>query len=65
MLGVEHFYLYDNSGAHPTGVSLQSIKDKFPPGVITVIDWPSQVCNNNPVSLRIYSWSSTESHVEL
>eukprot|EP00980_Cylindrotheca_fusiformis_P011585 scaffold2744_cov136-Cylindrotheca_fusiformis.AAC.2 len=48
MLGVEHFYLYENSGAHPTGESLHSVADKFPPGVVTVINWPSQICNNRP-----------------
>lgn len=61
MLGVEHFYLYDNSGAHPTGESLQSVADKFPPGVVTIVNWPSQVCNNNPVSQKHgSSWPSSD-----
>ena len=48
MIGVEHFYLYDNSGAFSDQISLKGVVDMFPPGLITVIDWPSQVCNNNP-----------------
>jgi len=48
MLGVEHFYLYDNSAVHGTGVSLQPVAEMFPAGVVTVINWPSTVCNNNP-----------------
>ncbi|CAJ1956459.1 unnamed protein product [Cylindrotheca closterium] len=48
MLGVEHFYLYDNSGVHGPEVSLQPVADMFPPDLVTVINWPSTVCNNNP-----------------
>ena len=48
LIGVEHFYLYDNSAAFSDQVSLKSIVDMFPPGLITVIDWPARVCNNNP-----------------
>jgi Glycosyltransferase family 92 len=46
LIGVEHFYLYDNSGAHTSDTSLQPIADMFPDD-ITVIKWPSKVCNNN------------------
>lgn len=46
LIGVEHFFLYDNSGAHTTDTSLQPIADLFPDDV-TVIKWPSKVCNNN------------------
>jgi hypothetical protein len=49
LIGFDHFYVYDNSGAfgddtHPT---LQPIADMFPNDV-TLINWPAQVCNNNP-----------------
>jgi hypothetical protein len=51
LIGVEHFYLYDNSGAFSQGDdpnnSLQPIADLFPADV-TLIRWPSKVCNNNP-----------------
>lgn len=49
LIGVEHFYLFDNSGAFgndPTN-SLHPIAELFPDDV-TVIDWPAKVCNNNP-----------------
>jgi hypothetical protein len=51
LIGIEHFYLYDNSGAFSQGDdpnnSLQPIADLFPDDV-TLIRWPSKVCNNNP-----------------
>lgn len=49
LIGVDHFYLYDNSGAfsNDPSNSLHPIAELFPDDV-TVIDWPSQVCNNNP-----------------
>eukprot|EP00538_Stauroneis_constricta_P004520 CAMPEP_0119557640 /NCGR_PEP_ID=MMETSP1352-20130426/9249_1 /TAXON_ID=265584 /ORGANISM="Stauroneis constricta, Strain CCMP1120" /LENGTH=834 /DNA_ID=CAMNT_0007604777 /DNA_START=262 /DNA_END=2766 /DNA_ORIENTATION=- len=47
ILGFDHFYIYDNSGAFSNTSSLQPIADLFP-GKVTVIPWPSKVCNNNP-----------------
>ena len=47
LLGFEHFYIYDNSGAFDSGTTLQPIADMFP-GQVTIIPWPSKVCNNNP-----------------
>lgn len=49
LIGVDHFYLYDNSGAFLIDEtnSLQSVAELFPDDV-TVIKWPCQVCNNNP-----------------
>lgn len=49
LIGVDHFYLYDNSGAFSTDPehSLHPIAELFPDDV-TIIDWPAQVCNNNP-----------------
>ena len=47
LVGVDHFYVYDNSGAHSNDTSLKPITDMFPEQV-TRIPWPAQVCNNNP-----------------
>lgn len=49
LIGVDHFYLYDNSGAfsNDPSNSLHPIAELFP-GDVTIIDWPAQVCNNNP-----------------
>jgi hypothetical protein len=44
--GVEHFYVYDNSDALNNDLSLKFIADMFPDHV-TLINWPSQICNNN------------------
>jgi len=46
ILGFDHFYIYDNSGAYTDQSSLQPIADAFPEDV-TVIKWPSRICNNN------------------
>jgi Glycosyltransferase family 92 len=45
LIGVDHFYLYDNSGAFSSETSLKPIANLFPNDV-TVIDWPGKVCNN-------------------
>lgn len=47
MIGFDHFYLYDNSGAFGDELSLKPIADLFPDKV-TWISWPSTICNNNP-----------------
>jgi hypothetical protein len=47
IIGFDHFYLYDNSGAFGGESSLKPIADLFPDDV-TYIPWPSAVCNNNP-----------------
>ena len=47
LVGVEHFYFYDNSGAHTNASSLQPIAEMFPEHV-TIVRWPAKVCNNNP-----------------
>jgi len=47
ILGFDHFYIYDNSGAFTNETSLEPIAALFPEDV-TVIKWPSRVCNNNP-----------------
>jgi hypothetical protein len=47
LAGVDHFYVYDNSGAHSHETSLKPITDIFPDQV-TRIPWPATVCNNRP-----------------
>jgi hypothetical protein len=49
LVGVEHFYLYDNSGASGAN-SLQSIADLFSDDV-TLINWPAKACNNKKDSV--------------
>jgi hypothetical protein len=45
LIGFDHFYIYDNSGAFSNSSSLKPIADLFP-GEVTYIYWPSQICNN-------------------
>lgn len=47
MVGFDHIYLYDNSGAHTNDGNLQNVVDMYHPSQITRIDWPSSICNNN------------------
>jgi hypothetical protein len=47
LVGFDHVYVYDNSGAHRNDTNLEGIISQFPPGKVTRIDWPSTVCNNN------------------
>lgn len=44
LVGFDHVFVYDNSGAHSNETSLKSITDEFP-GRVTRLVWPSQVCN--------------------
>lgn len=46
MVGFDHIYVYDNSGAHTNETTLEPVIDLFP-GKVTRIDWPAIVCNNN------------------
>ena len=48
LVGVDHIYVYDNSGAFGNSTnSLRPVVDLFPSSQVTWIDWPMQVCNNN------------------
>jgi hypothetical protein len=47
MVGFDHIYVYDNSGAHTNDTSLEDITSRYPSSKVTRIDWPSLVCNNN------------------
>ena len=48
IIGFDHIYVYDNSGAFSSDISLKPVTDLFPSELVTYIPWPSQVCNNNP-----------------
>lgn len=48
MIGFDHIYVYDNTGAHTDEVDLEStLYPRFLESEVTYIDWPSRVCNNN------------------
>jgi len=48
LAGFDHFYVYDNTGAHTNKTSLESILyPRFDKSEVTRIEWPSRVCNNN------------------
>jgi hypothetical protein len=47
MVGFDHIYIYDNSGAHTNQTSLEPVLQGYPSHQVTRIDWPSNVCNNN------------------
>ncbi len=46
LVGIDHVYIYDNSGAFSDEMSLKGVTDLFP-GFVTRINWPAKVCNNN------------------
>jgi hypothetical protein len=46
MVGFDHVYLYDNTGAHTNATSLKPVADMYPDRV-TWVDWPAVPCNNN------------------
>lgn len=47
MVGIDHVYVFDNTGAHTNETSLKEVLDDFSPTEVTRIDWPSICCNNN------------------
>ena len=47
LAGFDHFYIYDNSGAHSNTTNLASALAPFGDDVVTRIEWPFEVCNNN------------------
>jgi hypothetical protein len=47
LVGFEHIYVYDNSGANTNQTSMEDITKTFPSTRVTRIDWPSRICNNN------------------
>jgi hypothetical protein len=47
LVGFDHIYVYDNSGAHTNETNLAEITNLYSQQHVTRIDWPSVVCNNN------------------
>ena len=47
MVGFDHIYVFDNSGAQTNQTSLKHILDLYPKSKISRIEWPSIICNNN------------------
>jgi Glycosyltransferase family 92 len=47
LVGFDHIYVYDNTGAHTNETSFEKILSQYPASQVTRIDWPSTVCNNN------------------
>lgn len=47
LVGFDHFFVYDNSGAHTNRTNLISVLQEFGDEVVTRVEWPSTVCNNN------------------
>ena len=43
MVGFDHIYVYDNSGAYTNETSLAPVLDTYPSSKVTRIDWPSTV----------------------
>ena len=48
MVGIQHFYLYDNSMSITNKTSLVNVAGLFPDDV-TYISWPAKICNNNEI----------------
>ena len=47
MVGFDHIYVYDNTGAHTDESDLRETLSRFSPSEVTRIEWPYRVCNNN------------------
>ena len=47
MVGFDHIYVYDNTGAHTDDTDLRETLSRFSPSEVTRIEWPYRVCNNN------------------
>jgi hypothetical protein len=43
MVGFDHIYVYDNSGAYTNETSLAPVLDTYPSSKVTRIDWPSTI----------------------
>jgi hypothetical protein len=47
LVGFDHIYVFDNTGAHTDEVTLEKVLDQYPATKVTRINWPSLCCNNN------------------
>jgi glycosyltransferase involved in cell wall biosynthesis len=39
LVGIEHFYIYDNGSTDGT---VELLRERFPPNVVTIVDWPQR-----------------------
>ena len=47
MVGMDHIYVYDNTGAHTEETDLSETLARFSSSEVTRINWPARPCNNN------------------
>ena len=47
LVGFDHFYIFDNTGAHTNSTNLSEALSRFSDKEVTRIDWPHICCNNN------------------
>jgi hypothetical protein len=47
MVGFDHVYVYDNTAHFPNSTNLKMVTSLFPVSMVTHVEWPAQVCNNN------------------
>jgi hypothetical protein len=52
IVGFDHIFVYDNSGAFGNRTGLKATLDEFPSHQVTWIDWPSQVSRLDESSVR-------------
>jgi hypothetical protein len=56
LVGFDHIYVYDNSGANTNETSLEPILfPRFMDTEVTRIDWPTQCCNVSMIPLYIFA----------
>jgi hypothetical protein len=53
LVGFDHIYVYDNSGAFGNATNLKDIVNLFPSTQVSWIDWPSQVRPSNCIGSLI------------
>eukprot|EP00934_Nitzschia_sp_Nitz4_P009445 Nitzschia sp. Nitz4//scaffold297_size22919//13964//15775//NITZ4_008523-RA/size22919-snap-gene-0.2-mRNA-1//1//CDS//3329546304//9435//frame0 len=47
MVGVEHFFIYDNTDPSSNNTDVRDVCNEFPSSMVTYHSWPCKVCNNN------------------
>ncbi len=47
LVGFDHIVVYDNSAANTNETTLKDVTDRFGANVVTRVEWPSKICNNN------------------
>ena len=57
LVGFDHIYVYDNSGANTNETSLEPIIfPRFRDTEVTRIDWPTQCCNVSMIPLYMFAY---------